>query len=149
MDPVTAFAVLSLSGDGITAYGQIQESRDKAKMLNRQEGNLRIQAYEMLRRADIEKQRMTEEAAELKGTQAAMLAEQGLSGSNLALLAETAGKMVKEKNILEQQVAFDFGQMMEEADMLGAEARSTRKAGRIKALGTILSGGAGLAKSQM
>lgn len=150
---------LMIAGTAIGAYGQVQAGNAAAAAANYQAqvatmnaGFAEKRAADALTRGKEEEERVRREGGQLMGQQTAQMAAAGLDlgfGSPLDVLIDTStgielDALRTRRNAALEAEDFDRQAWNYKADagMSRAEGKNAKQAGRIGAVGTLLSGGA-------
>ena len=135
-------AVLAV-GTGIQAYSQYQQGRQQAEAAKQQAKFKRAQAREMLERMAIEEKNLNEQGAEFKAKQTSAYAAGGVAigtGATLLALEDTNAKIYQKIYEMKRDTQFRSAQLMKGADVSMQEAEQMKTAGKMGAVGTLLSG---------
>lgn len=131
----TASAIMS-------AKAQREAAAVEAQAMERNAQGKRLQAVEELERLEINKQLIQREAKQTQAGQAAAFIKGGveLSGSPLAVLAQTQKFAAEEIGRLDRVTRFDIAQLGRQAGSEEALARSRVRSAKLMARATILTG---------
>lgn len=141
--PAMGAGLMSI-GTLIGAYGQFQEGETRSDIA-RQNKQVALQLAEDARlRGAIEEQRQREISGQVLGTQRARLAGSGVdisSGSALDILMDTAASAELDALAIRANAAREAYGYQVQAENFRQESKLYRRAGRLGAVSTLLSGG--------
>lgn len=136
-------AVAAVAGLGISIYGQIKESEDRAAAMEMDAQLRQSQAEEIRRRQQINERIILREAQELQSQQMAAFAAAGVdigTGAPLMVAEQTMAR-ARERIMLERyEAVFTAEQVRKGAKIQLGLADSARTAGQLGAYGTLLTG---------
>lgn len=138
-----ALGVAAATSTGLGVYSAVKQSQDQADQAERQAEIQRIQADEVLRRADINVKAATEQFAALKDQQISAFAKSGVDayqGSPLLFMEETARRAKRDIQNIRDEAGRKAQLILQGADNLANQAGDIRTAGYLNAGSTFLTG---------
>lgn len=140
---IPALAAVGLVGSGISAYGTIRAAQASADAQRRQAGIERLVADEILERAEIDQDLVKKNMQKDLGEIVSQFAESNVdvsTGAPLSVMREFIRATNEEIAIANREALFDSSMKRMKAQDLELAARDTEKAGRLAALGSLMSG---------
>lgn len=146
MNPLVIFSIAST---GLQMFGQYQEAKNQASLLQEEAGLLKMEANEIIARAQENRNLLFEEARKFQGTQVAKFAGSGggLSASRMQLLMETANSAAEQATRDAREAQWSASQRIRTAESKERAAGQVREAGVLNLFGTAAAGGFQVARA--
>ena len=141
---------LAIGGGLLSVYGQIQAGKAQAAAASRNAAIKRLQAEELLQRAEINIGEVFRESRIIAGTQASSYAAAGvgLDGTPLLVIEETLARASEEAQLMRRDAQFQAKMLRMGADIEQRQGKDLRDASYISAAGSLLSTGFNIALAQ-
>lgn len=141
--PLPVLAAIAVTSTVISAYGSIQESEARAEQARREAALKRMQADEVLDRAEINAGLMDRQGKRLISSQVASFGASNVSlgASQYGLLSETERNVDEQIQLMRRDAEFRAKMLREGASSADVLAGQIQSAGYWSAAGTLLGGG--------
>jgi len=138
---------MAFGGGLLSAYGQIEAGRAQAKAARRNADIKRMQAGELLERAEINIGEVFRESRIMAGNQASSYAAAGvgLDGTPLLVIEQTLARAGEEASLMRRDAQFSANMLRLGADIEEQQGKSLERASYIAAAGTLIGSAAGIA----
>jgi hypothetical protein len=136
-------AIGAIIGAGIGAAGAIIAAEDEAEMLEYDAELKRMQADEIMKRAERNKEAAKKRGQKLIAEQSAAFAKGGVdvsSKTSITVMEDTAASIIDELEDISIVAGFEAMQIRTGADIADLAAENTRTAGLIQAAGSLFGG---------
>ncbi len=146
--PLAVPIAFAAAGSLVRAAGSLQEGKANAFALQEEARSKRIQAKEVERRAAINAMDIVKKGNEFQAVQTSQYAFAGVDvsqGSPLLLLEDTVSKINDQVRFSNEEAAFSALQLKRSAAADEVSAGMSKKAGKLGAFSSILSGGGAIA----
>lgn len=149
MGAPAAVAAVSVGGGILSAWSQVESGRAQRKAAERNAALKRMQADELLERANINMGEVFREGRVMAGTQASSYAAAGvgLDGTPLLVIEETLARASEEASLIRRDAEFQAKMLRLGADIEVQQGKSMEKAAYIGAAGNLISSGVNAAKA--
>ncbi len=127
---------LALAGAGLSALATLEEGKQAAKLGKIQRNQLFAEAEAVKQTGRTESREKRKEARRFQGRQLAAIGAQGgtVSGSNLAILAKTAGEFEADASIIQRNFALQATQLQNRGILAKFRGDLARRNARMRAL---------------
>lgn len=134
-------AGIAVGGALLSSYAQFQASRAEAKLLRRQSELLDLSAEQIIELNEENTRLIREDVDKLQGTARTKFAAGGVV-TDLEALSQIAVKGEEEIRMRTEEAEFNAEMARLEAEIMRENARATRRAGTLRAIGTLASSAA-------
>lgn len=143
----SAAVPFAIGGGLLSAYGQIQAGKAQAAAASRNAAIKRLQAEELLQRAEINIGEVFREGRIMAGTQASSYAGAGvaLDGTPLLVIEETLARAAEEASLIRRDAEFSAKMLRLGADIEERQGKEMEQAAKWGAVGSLINTGVNIA----